>query len=165
MITFLEVLSESLKESASIFSQYWWFFTPLALWQIFKLAWVNYIHEKYIRNMEWDLIEVIIPKEIEKRPKNMEELYSGIYSFYDVVVDTLYDIYLKGMIDAWFSFEIVSIDGDIHFFIKTPTLSRKVIEAQIYAQYSDAEIRDVEDYVLNVPNDIPSKDYELWVPK
>lgn len=162
MITFPEVLFETLKESASIFSNYWWFFTPLALWHIFKIAWVNYIHEKYIRSIEWDLIEVIIPKEIEKRPKNMEELYSGIYSYYDVVVDTLYDIYLKGMIDAWFSLEIVSIDGDIHFFIRTPTLSRKVIEAQIYAQYSDAEIRDVEDYVLNVPNDIPSKDYELW---
>lgn len=162
MITFPEVLFESLKESVSIFSKYWWFFTTIVLWHTFKISWVNYIHEKYIREIQWDLIEVIIPKEIEKRPKNMEELYSGIYSFYDVVVDTLYDIYLKGMLDAWFSFEIVSIDGDIHYFIRTPVLSRKTIEAQIYAQYPAAEIRDVEDYVLNVPNDIPNKDYELW---
>jgi len=162
MITFSEVLLETLKESASIFLTYWWFFTPLVLWHVFKIAWVNYIHERYIRKIEWDLIEVIIPKEIEKRPKNMEELYSGIYSFYDVVVDTLYDIYLKGMLDAWFSLEVVSIEGDIHFYIRTPAMSRKVIESQIYAQYSDAEIRDAEDYVLNVPDDIPNKDYELW---
>lgn len=162
MITFSEILFETLKESAAIFVNYWWLFMSLILWHTFKIAWINYIHERYIRSIKWDLIEVIIPKEIEKRPKNMEEFYSGIYSYYDVVVDTLYDIYLTGMIDAWFSFEIVSIDGDIHFYMKIPELSRKVIEAQIYAQYSDAEIRDVEDYVLNVPDDIPSKDFEMW---
>lgn len=162
MITFAEVLLETMKESADIFIKYWWLFVPFAFWHTFKIAWVNYIHEKYVRSIKWDLIEVIIPKEIEKRPKNMEEFFSGIYSFYDVMVDTLYDIYLKGVIDVWFSFEIVSIGGDIHFYIRTPIESRKVLESQIYAQYPEAEIRDVEDYVLNVPNDIPNKDYELW---
>ncbi len=162
MINFFDITIESMKEAAIIYYQFWWLFTPVAIWPIFELAWINYLQERYFRKLKWDLIEVIIPKEIEKRPKNMEEFYSAIYSTYDVLIDTLYDIYLKGILDVWFSFEIVSIEGDVHFFIRTPSISRKYIESQIYAQYSDAEIRDAEDYVLNVPNDIPSKDYELW---
>jgi len=92
----------------------------------------------------------------------MDEFFAALYSTNDVVIDTLYDVYLGGMVDVWFSFEIVSIEGDIHFYIRTPELSADVIEAQIYAQYSDAEIKEVEDYVRNVPDDIPSEDYELW---
>ena len=162
MPTFLYVLTESLKESMVFYYHYWWFFTPIVLWYIFELTWVNYVQEKYFRKIEWKLLEVKVSKESEKRPKTMEEFFSGLYSTYDVMIDTLYDIYLKGVIDIWFSFEIVSKDGDIHFYIRTPKLSRGLIESQIYAQYPDAEIQEVDDYVTDIPDDIPSKDYELW---
>lgn len=162
MPTFLQIITESLREGAVLYFQYWWFFTPLVLWPIFQLAWMNYIQEKYFRSIKWNLLEIKIPKIIEKRPKTMEEFFSNLYSTYDVAIDTLHDIYLEGVIDMWFSFEIVSIEGDIHFYIRTPDLSRKMIESQIYAQYPDAEIKEVEDYVTNIPDDIPSKDYDLW---
>jgi len=162
MPSFLYIVIESLKESIVFYYNYWWFFTPLMLWPIFQLAWVNYIQEKYLRSIEWNLLEIKISKEIEKRPKTMEEFFSGIYSSYDVMIDTLYDVYLDGVVDLWFSFEIVSIEGDVHFYIRTPVKSRDMIEAQIYAQYPDAEIKEVEDYVTDIPDDIPSKDYDLW---
>lgn len=162
MPTFLYIIIESLKEAAVFYYNYWWFFTPLMLWPIFQLAWVNYIQEKYLRSIEWNLLEIKISKEIEKRPKTMEEFFSGIYSSHDVIIDTLYDVYLQGALDIWFSLEIVSIDGDVHFYIRTPIKSRAIVEAQIYAQYPDAEIKEVEDYVTDIPDDIPSKDYEMW---
>jgi len=162
MPTFLYILTESLKESVIFYYHYWWLFTPIALWPIFELAWINYIQEKYFRSIKWNLLEVKISKEMEKRPKTMEEFFSGIYSTYDVMIDTLYDIYLRGVLDLWFSFEIVSKEGDIHFYIRTPELSREIIESQIYTQYPDAEIKEVDDYVTDVPDDIPSKDYDLW---
>ncbi len=162
MLTFSHILTESFKEAAVFYYHYWWFFTPIVLWPIFELAWISYIQEKYFRKIEWDLLEVKISKEIEKRPKTMEEFFSGIYSTYDVVIDTLYDIYLAGMIDMWFSFEIVSKEGDIHFYIRTPKFSREMLESQVYAEYPDAEIKEVDDYVTDIPDDIPSKDYELW---
>jgi len=161
-MTFLYILTESLKESIVFYYHYWWFFTPIALWPIFELAWVSYIQEKYFRKIEWELLEIKVSKEMEKRPKTMEEFFSGLYSTYDVVIDTLYDIYIRGMIDMWFSFEIVSKEGDVHFYIRTPKLSRGLIESQVYAQYPDAEIQEVDDYVTDIPDDIPSKDYELW---
>ena len=162
MPTFLYIVIESFKEAAAFYYSYWWFFTPLMLWPIFQLAWVNYIQEKYLRSIEWNLLEIKIPKEIEKRPKTMEEFFSGIYSSHDVIIDTLYDVYLEGALDVWFSLEIVSIEGDVHFYIRTPIKSRAIVEAQIYAQYPDAEIKEVEDYVTDIPDDIPSKDYEMW---
>lgn len=162
MVSFSYVLIESLKEAIVFFYNYWWFFTPLMLWPIFQLAWINYIQEKYFRNIEWNLLEIKISREIEKRPKTMEEFFSGIYSTNDVMIDTLFDVYLDGTLDVWFSFEIVSIEGDVHFYVRTPTRSRDIIESQIYAQYPDAEIKEVEDYVTEIPDDIPSKDYEMW---
>ena len=162
MVPFTYIVIESLKEAIIFYYNYWWFFTPLVLWPIFQLAWVNYIQEKYLRNIEWNLLEIKISKDIEKRPKTMEEFFSGIYSTYDVMIDTLYDVYLEGTLDVWFSLEIVSIEGDVHFYIRTPVKSRDMIESQIYAQYPDAEIKEVEDYVTDIPDDIPSKDYDLW---
>jgi len=162
MLTLSFVLIESFKEAFAFYLQWWWFFTPLILWPIFEIAWINYVQEKYIRGIKWKLLEIKIPKEIEKRPKTMDEFFAAIYSTYDVVIDTLYDVYLGGMVDVWFSFEIVSIEGDIHFYIRAPELSSDMIEAQIYAQYPEAEIKEAEDYVRDVPDDIPSEDYELW---
>lgn len=161
-MTFLYVLTESLKESVIFYYHYWWFFTPIILWSVFELMWVNYRQEKYFRSIEWELLEVKVSKEMEKRPKTMEEFFSGLYSTYDVMIDTLYDIYVGGVIDLWFSFEIVSKEGDIHFYIRTPKPSRSLIESQIYSQYPDAEIQEVDDYVTDIPDDIPSKDYDLW---
>lgn len=155
-------LIESFKEAFAFYLQWWWFFTPLILWPIFEIAWINYVQEKYIRGIKWKLLEIKIPKEIEKRPKTMDEFFAALYSTNDVVIDTLYDVYLGGMVDVWFSFEIVSIEGDIHFYIRTPELSSDMVEAQIYAQYPEAEIKEAEDYVRDVPDDIPSEDYELW---
>jgi len=162
MSTFLFILIESLKEASAFYFDWWWFFTPIVLWPIFELAWINYIQEKHIRSIDWKLIEIKIQKEIEKRPKTMEEFFAAIYSSFDVMIDTLYDVYLEGVVDLWFSLEIVSIEGDIRFYIRTPVKSLEMIESQIYAQYPEAEIKEVEDYVTDVPDDIPSKDYELW---
>lgn len=162
MLTFSYILIESLKEAAIFFYYYWWLLAPIALWPLFELTWVNYVQEKYFRSIKWSLLEIKVSKEIEKRPKTMEEFFSGIYSTYGVMIDTLYDVYLEGALELWFSLEIVSKEGDISFYIRTPERSRAMIESQIYAQYSDAEIKEVDDYVTDLPDDIPSKDYELW---
>ena len=162
MVTFVVVVTESFKEAVLFFLEWWWFFTPLVLWTIFELAWVNYIQERYFRKIKWSLVEIKIPKEVEKRPKTMEEFFSAIYSSYGVAIDTIYDVYLKGILDIWFSLEIVSVAGDIRYYIRSPIKNLEMIESQIYAQYPDAEIKEVDDYVTDIPDNIPSDDYELW---
>jgi len=162
MSTLFYIIIETLKESASIYYQYWWLFTPVALWPVFEISWVYYVQEKYVKSITWNLLEIRVSKETERRPKTMEEFFSALYATYDAVIDTLYDIYLGGVVDIWFSLEIVASGGNINFYIRTPTEIREFVEAQLYSQYPDAEIKEVEDYVTNVPDDIPSNDYDLW---
>lgn len=48
----------------------------------------------------------------------------------------------------WFSLELVSIEGKVHFFIWTRKNLKNVVEAAIYSQYPDVEIVEAEDYSL-----------------
>lgn len=162
MPNFSEILTESLRESVSIFLAYWWFFAFYMIWPLFQAMWVAYVQEKYIRKLKWNLLEVKVSSELEKRPKTMEEFFSGLASNYDTAIDTLYDIYLQGVVDSWFSFEIVSFEGDVHFYIKTPAMHRDTVESLIYAEYPEAEIQEVDDYVASIPNDVPNEDYDIW---
>jgi hypothetical protein len=162
MVTFSIIIEQSLKESISIFFEYWWLFSFALLWPLFQGLWVIYVQEKYIRNMKWNLLEIKVSSEIEKRPKTMEEFFYGLYSNFETAIDTLYDVYLTGAVESWFSFEMVSKEGDIHFFIRTPSVNRDYVESQIYGVYPEAEITEAEDYVTSVPDDVPDEDYDIW---
>lgn len=67
-----------------------------------------------------------------------------------------------GKHQLYISMEIAGIGGSIHFFIRTPSEFKKLIESQIYAQYKDAEITEESDYMSNLPADIPNETYDLF---
>jgi hypothetical protein len=74
------------------------------------------------------------------------------------------EAYLLGKVQGWFSLELVSIEGQIHFYIwSSEAKFKKVLEAQIYAQYPTVEIYEVpleEDYVKKFSYD-PAKS-SIW---
>ena len=90
----------------------------------------------------------------------------------EVVLDGLWQItydpadwwekWIEGKIVLSYSFEIVSIGGEPHFFIRTVEANRDSIEAAIYSQYPDVEISKADDYAKYIPQDIPNKDWDLW---
>ncbi len=106
------------------------------------------------------LLEIIPPKDIERGPKPIEALFSGIAGV--SVTISPFDKYLKGVKMHRFSFELVGKEGEIHFYIRTDKKYRNLIEANIYAQYPDAEIFEVEDYTKNFPTTIPNKEWDVW---
>lgn len=69
---------------------------------------------------------------------------------------------LKGQVRSWFSLELVSIGGEIHFVIGTQKFFKNIVEAQIYAQYPEVEIVEVPDYTKNIPYGLPGSDWELF---
>ena len=46
--------------------------------------------------------------------------------------------------------------------IRCPVGLKNHIEAQIYSQYPDAEIFEVEDYVYKVPKNLPNAEWNVW---
>jgi len=141
------------------FGPYWWVYMPVVGFFILFYVWVKYIRLRYIANIKWVLLEIKIPANLIKSPKSMEQIFIGLHGIQsggDII-----DKYWKGKIQDWFSFEIVGRGGFIHFFVRTPIQYRNLVEAQIFAQYSEAEIIDANDYVSSVPEP-PHPEWDLW---
>lgn len=73
-----------------------------------------------------------------------------------------YEKWIDGQVNLSFAFEIASIGGEPHFFIRTPKDIKDSVEAALYAQYPGVEINEAEDYTKLVPQDIPNKDWDMW---
>lgn len=107
------------------------------------------------------MLEVKPPREIERTPKTMEQVFASLWGSFGTVGNK-YEKYVQGKMQDYFSFEIVGCNGEIHFYIRTLRKFRDLVEAQIYSQYPQAEIREVEDYTKSIPYDVPNKNWDLW---
>jgi hypothetical protein len=121
---------------------------PLVLIYLSVLLWVRYSQLKYIFKQKPVLLEIRIPKDIQKSPLAMEIIF-GI--MHQGGASTYTEAYLDGKVSPWFSLELVSIEGKVHFFIwASEARFKKLLEAQIYAQYPTVEVYEVppeKDYV------------------
>ncbi len=138
----------------------WWIYIPLILFFLVKGLWLKNARQKFIKDLDWVLLEIKPPAEIKKTPRAMEQFFAGLHGAQRT--PNWKEQNLGGEIQEWFSLEMVSQSGEIHFFIRTLSIYRNLIEAQIYAQYPEAEIDQVDDYIQSVPVDIPNQDYDLW---
>ena len=66
------------------------------------------------------------------------------------------ETYWDGKVRPWFSYEIVSLGGDIHLYVWTWKKYRNSFEAQMYAQYPTVEIVEAEDYAKKKVYDPPN---------
>jgi len=120
---------------------------PFILFSLFLQTWLRYKRTKWIKDQDFVLFEIRIPKEITKSPSAMEIVLS---SFSSPSTGTFLDVFLKGRVRIWYSLEIVSIEGQVRFFIWASKKLKNNIESQIYAQYPTVEIYEVPDYALSV---------------
>ena len=142
----------------------WFLWLPVLSLFLFSEVWHSYIRSLYKREVTWTFLEVKIPREIRRGPKAMEQVFSSLHAFI-TGPSVFIDRYWKGELKLWYSFEIASFGGDIHFYIKTPTKHKNYLEASIYAQYPDVEIEEVEDYTERMPHTyeaLRNTGYEIW---
>jgi len=133
------------------------FALPIILAIIFFKIWQHYIRTDYINQQEFILLEIKISKDITKTPLAMEVFLTSIWQSGAVKYT---DTYWIGKTRPWFSLELVSIGGNVRFFIWSQKKFRNIIETQIYAQYPTVEIYEVEDYTKNVQHD--PKRFNMW---
>src|SRR3990167_335778 len=128
-------------------------------WVAWKL-WVHYIRQDFISGIEWVLLEIVPPREVLRSPKAMELFITN--ALYHWSFKGGKEEYWQGAVWFWFSLELASIDGQVHFYIRTPSRIRSLIETQMYAQYPQAQVKAVEDYTLAVDEITPESKWNGW---
>ncbi len=122
--------------------------------------WLHYIRQDFISGITYVMLEVVPPREVLRSPKAMELFLTNALYHYSNKGGK--EEYWQGAVWFWHSLEIVSIEGQVHFYIRTPTRLKEYVETQMYAQYPQAQIRVVEDYTLAVDEITPQSDWNLW---
>src|SRR3989344_2797725 len=92
------------------------FWLTILLISVFFHTWLNYKRREFIREKGNVLLEIRLPKDIQKTPAAMEMALEGMW---EDVPGTNPDVYLKGAVRNWFSLEIVSIGGGGKIFFLT----------------------------------------------
>jgi len=123
--------------------------------------WMKFRNRRFVENISWVLLEFRIPKDVFKSPLAMEIALSNALS-QTGGVGTWVKKYWDGNLVNWFSLEIISSGGDIRFFVRTNKVFRLIVENQIYAQYPQAEITEVQDYVIDVMQKMTEEPWSLF---
>ena len=146
----LDILDKFQEFGFSIIKNFWWLILFMILFPIFMnlLLWRR--QTLYKADINWTLLEIRVPHEVRRSPKAMEQILAGIHSLRNEAGDW-YEKWIDGEITRWFSLEVASFGGEIHFYVRAPSRYKNVVEANFYAHYPDIEIVQVDDYVLRMP--------------
>lgn len=128
-------------------------FMAYGFWKL----WVTYVRSKFIANTDIQVLEIKVPREINRTPLAMELVLNALYQTGGE--STWYDRYVLGKVRSWFSLELVSIGGQVRFFIWTHSKWKNLIESQLYAEYPGVEIYEAPDYASMVPFDESKMSY------
>lgn len=134
---------------------------PVLLFFVALESWLAYIRQKYLLSLKWVLLEIKPPPDVEKSPKIAENIFAGLHAAYIRPIPWR-NKFFKGEVQNWFSFEIVGKGGEINFYVRTPEKLRDLVEAQFFAQYPDAEISIVDDYIDSLPRYLPNEEHDLF---
>lgn len=108
----------------------------MSMWYILKRS-------EFIADQNMILLEIKPPRNLVKTPLAMEAFLSSIH--FTGGESTWLDRF-RGGIRPFYSLEIVSLEGQVHFFIWTRASFRRIVEGQMYAQYPGVQIVEAPDY-------------------
>ncbi len=145
----------------ALFAIVGWAVLILVFFYMGSQLWLEYRRTvKYTRKWKWVLLAVDVPPLFIQTPKAVEQIFAHLSGA--LITPNIGQKYWMGKKQKWFSFEIVSIEGYIQFLIRTESEFRDLVEAAVYAQYTEAEITEVEDYMGNIPGHYPHPEYEIF---
>lgn len=139
-------------------------FTVIYLWERVKITWLDFVRADFFSAQKYNLLEISIPKGQTKSPLSMEVFLNALYQPFGEA--TWKDKWIKGQTKSWFSLELVSMEGQVKFFIWTKENFVSTIRTQLYAQFPDIGIKEVyqgdykNDYVAKFEYDI--SEYKFW---
>ena len=159
----VDYLTMMFAPTVVLFHMIGWFL-PLVVTIILGLLtwkmWVHYIQQDFISGIDFVLLEIVPPRDVLRSPKAMELFITN--ALYHWSQKGGREEYWQGAVWFWFSLEIASIEGQVHFYIRTPTRLQGLIETQMYAQYPQSQVKVAEDYTLSIDEITPRSAWNLW---
>ncbi|MEE8131567.1 MAG: hypothetical protein V3T98_00760 [Candidatus Paceibacterota bacterium] len=143
-------LLEFIRANLAIFQWLGIFVLLLIIAKLFEQTWLFHRQVRYKNAIDWILLEIRIPREVQKTPMAMEQFFMNLHGLRNAP-NNLLEKYVDGEVTMWWSLEMASFGGEIHFYIRTPKKHKKMVEAGLYAQYPYIEVFEVKDYMDEFP--------------
>ncbi len=132
----------------------WWFWLFLIFWELLRELFLYVQQQKYKQKEaapeKYALFEIRIPRELEKSAKSMEHVFQALHGMGNAPGNWR-EKYIEGQVPLWFSLELVSLGGQIHFYLRMPKKHTNLTEVAFFSQYPDVEITEVKDYMRELP--------------
>lgn len=116
-----------------------WGWVIIAAW-LGYLIWKNRQKVAYIERTEHVLLQIIVPKDNEKKELSAEQLFATLHG----ILRPVGEINRENSLQEHISFEIVSHEHLIYFYVWCPVHLKDYVESQIYAQYPTVQITQVD---------------------
>jgi len=147
---------EKMLSIALFLSPVWLAFLLLeASWSL----WINLRRSEFIAKQNYILLEIKLPRSVVKTPLAMETMLAGLH--HAKGESNWYQLYVQGKVRPYWSLEIVSLEGQVHFYIWTRAEFRKLVEAAVYAQYPGVQVVEAEDYTKTISAH-PGEEWGVW---
>ena len=117
---------------------------PIVLGRFALMRFMNMRQMNFNYKNPFVLLEMRIPREINKTPRAMETVLASLNI--GPGTGTWLKKYWWGRTRPWWSLELASIEGNIHFYINTRKNMRRALESYMYAQYPEIELIEAVDY-------------------
>ncbi len=151
-LDFFPIILEFFKVNFIIFQWLGIFILLIILIKAFKATLLFYNQSVFKQGIEWTFLEIKIPREVQRTPMAMEQFFVNIHALKNAP-GNFFEKYIDGEVPMWWSLEITSFGGEVHFYIRTPKKHKKIVESGLYAQYPYIEISEVRDYMDAFPKE------------
>lgn len=119
--------------------------------------WYIYKRSEFIASKQYVLLEIKPPRNLAKTPLAMETFLSTLHL---TGGESTWWARLNGGTRPFWSLEIASFEGQVHFFIWGRADFRRLIESQLYAQYPGVHIAESLDYTRLIS--AAPEEWSLW---
>ena len=132
-------------------------FACVILGILFWENWMRYVRMSFFLSLKYTLLELKLPRDTFKSPLAMETVLTAIHNTAD---GSWYTRIWNGEVRPWYSLEIVSVEGQVKFYIWTEDRRKSNLKSALYSQYPGIEIHEVDDYSKDVQWD--PKVWKIW---
>ena len=154
-------MSLYLSQFLELLLSLWWLWLAILLYSPAKYLYLWAKSDHWFDALKWKVLEIKIPEEVEKTPKAMEDVLHAMWQMYDPP-SNIRDYWIDGKGMLYYSLEIVGRRDEVHFYIMVTATSAQLVKSSIWAEYPEAEIQEVDDYVKTFGKEVPNEDYDLW---